>query len=92
MGGGTSEYVRNELRAAVEARSVRAPDLHNLQPPELDSLVTFDMTPSGSFTFINHIPYILYSFRSIQNCLSFHSYAIFYKFYYYTIETVKRCW
>ncbi|RVE48635.1 hypothetical protein evm_006706, partial [Chilo suppressalis] len=46
-GGGTSEYVRNELRAVVGARSAR-PDLQpQLQPPDLDQLMTFDMTTSG---------------------------------------------
>ncbi|XP_026745325.1 homeobox protein engrailed-1-like [Trichoplusia ni] len=43
---GTSEYVRNELRAVVGARSAR-PDLHPLQPPDMDSLMSFDMTPPG---------------------------------------------
>lgn len=44
--GGTSEYVRNELRAVVGARSAR-PDLHAAHQ-DLDPLMTFDMnTPSG---------------------------------------------
>ncbi|CAB3231051.1 unnamed protein product [Arctia plantaginis] len=46
-GAGTSEYVRNELRAVVGARSAR-PDLHPLQPPDIDPLMSFDMpTPGG---------------------------------------------
>lgn len=49
--GGTSEYVRNELRAVVGARSAR-PELHPLQPPDMDSLMSFDMTPPGSYSFI----------------------------------------
>lgn len=44
--GGTSEYVRNELRAVVGARSAR-PDLHPLQPPDMDNLMTFDMSAPG---------------------------------------------
>lgn len=43
--GGTSEYVRNELRAVVGARSAR-PDLHQMQPPDLD-LMTFDISAPG---------------------------------------------
>lgn len=41
--GGTSEYVRNELRAVVGAR-VGRPDLH---APDLDPLLTFDMPAPG---------------------------------------------
>lgn len=44
--GGTSEYVRNELRAVVGARSAR-PDLHPLQPPDMDNLMSFDMSAPG---------------------------------------------
>lgn len=44
--GGSSEYVRNELRAVVGARSAR-PDLHPLQPPEMDNLMSFDMSAPG---------------------------------------------
>lgn len=52
--GGTSEYVRNELRAVVGARSAR-PDLQpQLQPPDLDPLMTFDMSTSGTFLFHSH--------------------------------------
>ncbi|CAH0748970.1 unnamed protein product [Diatraea saccharalis] len=48
-GGGTSEYVRNELRAVVGARSAR-PDLQpQLQPPDLDQLMTFDMSTAGEY-------------------------------------------
>uniref|UniRef100_A0A2A4JZ97 Uncharacterized protein n=1 Tax=Heliothis virescens TaxID=7102 RepID=A0A2A4JZ97_HELVI len=43
--GGTSEYVRNELRAVVGARA--RPELHALQPPDMDSLMSYDMTPPG---------------------------------------------
>lgn len=50
---GTSEYVRNELRAVVGARSAR-PDLHPLQPPDMDSLMSFDMTPPGTLLFLRH--------------------------------------
>lgn len=50
-GGGTSEYVRNELRAVVGARSAR-PDLQpQMQSPDLDPLMTFDMPASGELTF-----------------------------------------
>lgn len=43
--GGTSEYVRNELRAVVGARA--RPELHALQPPDMDALVAYDITPPG---------------------------------------------
>lgn len=46
--GGTSEYVRNELRAVVGARSAR-PDLHPLQPPDMDQLMSFDIAPPGQY-------------------------------------------
>ncbi|XP_045520917.1 uncharacterized protein LOC123712042 isoform X2 [Pieris brassicae] len=42
-GGGTSEYVRNELRAVVGARSAR-PEMH---AQELDPLLAFDMPAPG---------------------------------------------
>lgn len=45
-GGGTSEYVRNELRAVVGARSAR-PELHTLHAPDLDPLLNFDMPAPG---------------------------------------------
>lgn len=40
--GGASEFVRNELRNMV---SRARPDLHPLQPPDMDPLMSFDMTP-----------------------------------------------
>lgn len=50
--GGTSEYVRNELRAVVGARSAR-PDLQpQMQQPDLDPLMTFDMSSSGKHRFL----------------------------------------
>lgn len=51
--GGTSEYVRNELRAVVGARSAR-PDLHQLQPPDMDSLMSFDIAPPGQYIHITN--------------------------------------
>lgn len=45
--GGTSEYVRNELRAVVGARS--RPDLHQQMQPDLDPLITFDMSTPGQY-------------------------------------------
>lgn len=44
--GGTSEYVRNELRAVVGARAAR-PDLPAMHAPDLDPLLTFDMPAPG---------------------------------------------
>jgi hypothetical protein len=45
----SSEYVRNELRAVVGARSAR-PDLQpQMQPPDLEQLITFEMPASGKF-------------------------------------------
>lgn len=45
-GGGTSEYVRNQLRAVVGARPAR-PDMHTLHAPDLDPLLNFDMSAPG---------------------------------------------
>lgn len=55
--GGTSEYVRNELRAVVGARSAR-PDLHPLQPPDMENLMSFDMSAPGKLHAI--LPNALY--------------------------------
>lgn len=51
--GGSSEYVRNELRAVVDARAAR-PVLHTLQPPDLD-LVGFDMPTPGQSQYLTQI-------------------------------------
>lgn len=62
-GAGTSEYVRNELRAVVGARSAR-PELHPLQPPDIDPLMTFDMPTPGWYHYIDFIT------CSLLNCHS----------------------